>query len=811
MIRLASIEIEGFRAYKEKIILDLDDRLVVCVGSIGSGKTSLLMAIEFALFGTTRDVKKRILRKEDLINDFSDKAFVGLSLKNGSKNIRIERLLERGKRLKTRVIYDKGELYDERADEYIKDLLGLSLEDFSRQIAVTHLDLQELIYGSPATRSTTIDRLLGIDMIEKIFRTLQFGRIEEYERTLKNEIGNIRYQLSLIQKEEYSSEGLREISSELEKIGEKKENLERILSELREEYMQLQKKEKAFRKMKEQETRLLSIIEHYKTSLKSLEGIESIPSVTIIYERIKHALVKILEELYLGKDKDEVANFSPEKGDLRKFLNFCRSKVDIISRERDRLVRELSELIAEREYKLRQLREYEKELGRLSLANEEFEMFQERLKELIEKYGDEDEIQRRISKLNIRIEKEKARGAEVECIISLQRKIMGASGNEGLVCPVCGTSNISLTNIKRSYEENIKKYTCISKERIEELVHERDKLEEILSDIRDIRNNIIIGNQNKVKFERLQEEYSELMKEIKELEDNIGVLENKVNRINVLLRSINKMLYQAEKREKVEDIKRKISEYEAKLSKVRSELTQLDFDEEYYKGLYKKITEVGSRLESLQSKAELLEERVQNYKENLKLMEELERKLKILRGKLEKIEILKERLNRIKNTFRALQIEIRKEMLENINHYMNMLFSKIYIFQDYDAIELRLKTTESMQYKRSIYELFAHRVDDDKWVQVSRKMSDGQKIVVALCLVAALSKLYNHNAGFLILDEPVPNVDGDTRKIIYEVLSKELNIEQILLATQHIESFESLSGGKVYQFSKVDNGIVIRE
>lgn len=808
MIKINSIEVEGFRAFRDKISLDLDKCLIVFAGDIGSGKTSLLMAIEFALFGTTREIKRKILKKEDLINDFCDTAYVVLLLDNEGKKVRIERLLTRGKRTKTRVVYEKGELFDELANEYLSNLLDISLDEFSKQIAVTHFDLQDLIYGSPASRSVTIDRLLGIDVVERIFRSIQLGNIEKYEREFYDKIRNIKYRLSIVNKELISEEEAKSLVIELDKLREEKERLKKMLEELGKEYEDLKDKEKRYRELKDSETRLLSIIDHYKQMLKNMGQMDV---SYVIYERIRHGLIKALEELFLEKDKDEIANYVLDKGKIGIFLKLCKKKIDIIDNEREKLVKEINELAAEKEYKFRRIRDLERELGRLSLLSEEFESYNERLNELIDKYGDEDDLRRKINELNIEIEKEKARMAEVKCILMLQKRILEQQNNAEVSCPVCGCSNVLKDDIRKLYESYIGKYSVSFEENIEELQRERDKLEEVLREIKLLKEKVVMGSEAKVRFEKLEQSYSDLSNELRELEENIEMLEGKIEKITILLRNINKLVTRAESIQKVEDIRDKVSEYEKKLDRIRGELLSLGFDGKYYRNIYEKYMETKSNIDTIRMKIEMLEEKLSEYRESMFLKKELEKELNSLVLKHTKIIDFKRRLTNIRNIFRFLQIELRKKMLERINRSMNEIFRKIYIFDDYDAIELRLKTTESAPYRRSLYEIYAHRKRDDNWVLVSNRMSDGQKIIVALCLVVALSKLYNHNIGFLILDEPVPNVDNNTRSIVYNVLSKELNIGQIIMATQHIEGFKDIGEGRVFIFRKKEDSIAVEE
>lgn len=51
-MRVAFVEVEGFRGFREKVRFDLSGGSTVLSGRNGSGKSSVLDAIEFALTGT---------------------------------------------------------------------------------------------------------------------------------------------------------------------------------------------------------------------------------------------------------------------------------------------------------------------------------------------------------------------------------------------------------------------------------------------------------------------------------------------------------------------------------------------------------------------------------------------------------------------------------------------------------------------------------------------------------------------------------------------------------------------------------------
>ncbi len=75
-MRPLELTLEGFRSYRERVTFDWRGRrLVGIVGPIGSGKSSILDAVSFALFGKTPRVEGAT---KSLIHQLADQSHVEL-------------------------------------------------------------------------------------------------------------------------------------------------------------------------------------------------------------------------------------------------------------------------------------------------------------------------------------------------------------------------------------------------------------------------------------------------------------------------------------------------------------------------------------------------------------------------------------------------------------------------------------------------------------------------------------------------------------------------------------------------------------
>lgn len=82
-----SLTIEGFLGIQDRWHKEFSDGSTLFVGATGSGKSSVVAAIRWALFGTTR-VKKSV---DSVVNDQSDKAVVELVFEHGGEQYRVIR------------------------------------------------------------------------------------------------------------------------------------------------------------------------------------------------------------------------------------------------------------------------------------------------------------------------------------------------------------------------------------------------------------------------------------------------------------------------------------------------------------------------------------------------------------------------------------------------------------------------------------------------------------------------------------------------------------------------------------------------
>ena len=129
------------------------------------GKTSLLEAIRFALYGTHRHS-----REDDWITNGEKFGKVTIELSNG---IIVERSRKRGKSTQVIVIVDSGQpkpqvLVQKEAQQYINDLLvGMTEDDSVATWYFGQRELPRVILQTPAERMTTVGAWLELEPLQR--------------------------------------------------------------------------------------------------------------------------------------------------------------------------------------------------------------------------------------------------------------------------------------------------------------------------------------------------------------------------------------------------------------------------------------------------------------------------------------------------------------------------------------------------------------------------------------------------------------------------------------------------------------------
>jgi exonuclease SbcC len=173
-VRPARLELEGFGAFRERTVVDFADaELIALVGRTGSGKSTLIDAITFALFGcVARYDDKKVVAP--VINQTSTRARVQLDFELADRTYTVARLVQRTKSgastREARLEHDGVVLAADAKSvtAEIEQLLGLDADQFNRTVVLPQGRFADFLHDNPRDRQATLRNLLGLGIYQAI-------------------------------------------------------------------------------------------------------------------------------------------------------------------------------------------------------------------------------------------------------------------------------------------------------------------------------------------------------------------------------------------------------------------------------------------------------------------------------------------------------------------------------------------------------------------------------------------------------------------------------------------------------------------
>lgn len=177
-MRPLKLEVQGFTAFRQFTELDFQDlELFALVGPTGSGKSSLLDAMTFALYGQTARLGAAGL--DALISQGERGLSVGLTFEVGGVTYRASRTKGR-KQAENEVRFERldedgrwSNLSDGGAKgiaERIRRSVGLDFKNFTRSVMLPQGQFAQLLHGSDKERQKILGELTGLEHVANMQR-----------------------------------------------------------------------------------------------------------------------------------------------------------------------------------------------------------------------------------------------------------------------------------------------------------------------------------------------------------------------------------------------------------------------------------------------------------------------------------------------------------------------------------------------------------------------------------------------------------------------------------------------------------------
>lgn len=220
-MRPKKLSIEGLNSFIERQTIDFD-RLTAkgffgIFGPTGSGKSSILDGITLALYG-------RIARgSAEFVNKQVDTLSLSYEFSLGQQHFKVEREIKRNKNGEIRTAYAKltelttaGEVVlEDKASSVSKrceDIIGLSVDDFSRTVVLPQGKFSEFLKLPNGQRREMLERIFNLEAYGAALST----KVAKHLNQVKAELSVINGQL--MGYEDLSEDSLKQLASEVEAV-----------------------------------------------------------------------------------------------------------------------------------------------------------------------------------------------------------------------------------------------------------------------------------------------------------------------------------------------------------------------------------------------------------------------------------------------------------------------------------------------------------------------------------------------------------------------------------------------------------------
>jgi exonuclease SbcC len=758
LILLKKVKLRNILSH-ESTEITLPMGLVALVGPNGAGKSSIIDAIVYALFVSPTAAKGiRGEGKKSLIRAGATGGLIEVELSVGGRALIVQRTVSVNKPDSAILI----EVLPEGSKKVIASGVQNVIESIERILSVPSFDAVRL---SIISRQSELARF-----------------IEETEAKRKE----IVLKLLGLEDLEKAKEALKEALKDIEKARSVYEEKKKLLNEA------TKKLENVRKSINELLSKKVELEKAVNSLSKEVERLERARDILTRFDGIKR-----LRDLVL-----EVRSISPIEGVCNAVLNIDMGKI-------------VSQLEMYKTAK-HELEEVEKTLNEYEIRINDLK--QQLYKVISSEPSNADNLEKLITIVESKIDEIRRtlqfKRAEVDISERSIQIIQGSS-----VCPVCRRPLDE--ELKKNLLSDIRSRIRSEKKVIEELMMLESRLQQILSEAKNINENM----------RRYIAKRDVLIQQMKNALNGYASSKQILNEVIENVKSYSQFgecieLNDISPIKAVQCVQRKCIEYLKLLNERKNEvnalLSQLGLNdenrvEEEFKKLQSQLIELGIDVTNLNfTKLDYM------YRENAKKLQSLRDELNRIEGKLEELEKIRKDLE---NQIVALTDEIKH--LEKEVAVYGALDSLVNTILGKDGLLAKTLTREARRliemYTNNILSEFGMdfriRIDEEFGIDVEsplgkidlRGLSGGESVALAIALRLAIAyTIFGKLPGFLMLDEPTQFLDEERRKIVFEIIKRlSQRIPQVIVVTHDREVIDIAD--HVYFVFKEGGKSVVRE
>jgi exonuclease SbcC len=805
---LISLRLENIRSYINETI-NFPEGSVLLSGDIGSGKSTILLAIEFALFG----IMRAELSGSSLLRHGCSKGNVELKFKIDGSEYIIKRTL---KKTKDSVGQESGYLIsNEKKFEgtpielkakilqilgYPEDMItsGRSLI-YRFTVYTAQEQMKQILFEDKETRLNTLRKAFGIDKYKTIRENsvLLIRELKRRNSEYLGRLGNFDEQSKLLSEKRclHNSllESLMALTSEIEAIKEE---------------VKAEKK-----KLESCEANLLA----YAETKKNIEVKEALADSN---ETQLKNLVKKIEELDTARLEKRLSEYPHEievmpETELQEELEELEKRQAVTIRERSSTTERLRSI----DSRIIQLKEA---IEKASKKSEEAILLKSRITLEEEKLASKKQYEDMVEEMTAKDKKVHALLERLEeKILQREQSIDFFKANDN--CPKCRQKIGEQHRHDLTQEEN-KELEALSQQQ-----HElRSKQELIDSNIKKLKKNID-------SMEKIEQEYRSNKLLIARLESNFDELEKNQAEFSRLTEEKKELCQRSfiDNSEDISKIKKRLSGIRDNNMKAREKKNLLEMIETEKRNLLRlkqeklkledSITLINFELGGLRKSLEGFEEANENFlkqKNALEMVKEKQKKQEIMAASISsEARSLNANILELEKSLADLEkIRTKQEELSKLTEWVDSFFVKLMM-----TMEKHVMISIHRQFSSILKEWFSLLIDDleimldDEFsVRIVQNgyetdiesLSGGEKTSVALAYRLALNKVINDmiqdikTKDMIILDEPTDGFSSEQLDKVRDILN-ELGMKQTIIVS-HESKMESYVEN-VIRIIKTDN------
>ncbi|MFP3290702.1 MAG: SMC family ATPase [Nitrososphaeria archaeon] len=801
---IEKIDLFNFLSHRNTSI-ELEDGVNVFVGNNGSGKSSVVDALTYALYGKhTRDNNINIVFRG------SSGGYTRVIFSVNGRRYTVERKFDKNGRLAGAVIRDEkgivvaGERkqYGESVENTVARILGLDYDKMKVVAIIQQGELDRIINFTPKDFKELINSVVGIEVLGNAFEKMGTA-IDLFKKTFAERYG---YGVDSLSQLESDTENLKQqikkamaeaqrLQNELEPLQaerDKAENEHSVMVALKTKFDELRNLERQFsRYVTEKRAELTK---------KKAELERDIPVAEKYLSFIRGDAQRKLEQA-----EKELENLDKEEKDVIKALEAASSAFQR-AKELEKEIRDINDDIKSSEKKIEQLRSSLKPVDQALLIPEK-------------------DVEDVLDKIRGQVEELEAKKARLEEVLKNYQELESSG-----VCPVCG-SRVEGEDLSKRRQHIVDEINGVV-DQLKKLKNEEKATKEKLKAVseaqktvienRGINERIYMLSENLEKLkkrvsdkEKELAEYRERSKALDELSKKYSALENRKKELTKTRNELSRALTEANTW-----LSSKGVSSEEQIGAWREELSKLE-------------KSVSGPDESIDENAWELHERIQNLKHETEgysdeKFAKLENRLRELREKVDKIkaEIVFQNTSATNAEERLRQLEPVREAMKKAKVYVERferIRNEIFHRDGELAKSMRFWAVRSISaFSTDYIQLFGTGISEIKISEGESKvgiecytssgfqdinaMSGGEKVAIAVAIRFAIAKLLSTgNIDFIIMDEPTNYLDEERKKAFVDLVrNMGQAVRQLVIITHDKEIFENESVNAVFSFEKIN-------